>query len=165
MKFLKLAVVALFCAGILPAQANDDEKTYDYELTSAGAVASQKTHCLVKVYCIGKKDKITRDTYLEAAVHGLIFKGYGASDANSNDKGKKALCPEGYDAHKLYFDTFFSSGDYKQFVQLSGGVDPSDVTKVDKKRYRMGRLVLVNYDALRKRLEKDKVVKSLDFLF
>ena len=40
-----------------------------------------------------------------------------------------------------------------------------DVIKMRKGGYKIGMVVMVNYDALRKRLENDKIIKGLDFLF
>lgn len=149
-------------------QAKDDEDKYKYELDSFdGSVAAKEGYCIVKVWNYGKKERLTRDNCMRNAIHGILFKGYMATGNRMADKGKKPLVPEGYDAHKKYFDDFFESGDYLQYVQLTnnGQLNAGDVIKIDKKRYKVGMVVLINYNALRDRLEKDKIIKSLDFLF
>lgn len=73
------------------------------------------------------------------------------------------LCPNGYQDNKRYFDRFFANGTYQQYVVRANSLYP---TGQDNVRVRGGRQVgiqvqlLVNQ--LRKRLEADGVIKSLD---
>ena len=77
-----------------------------------------------------------------------------------------ALVPDGYESHQDYFDAFFASGDYLQFIQPAskGAQQAGDVVKI-KKDYKVGLLVQVNLSALRKRLEKDGITKGVRSLF
>lgn len=77
-----------------------------------------------------------------------------------------ALVPDGYESHHDYFDAFFASGDYLQFIQPAskGAQQAGDVVKM-KKDYKVGLLVQVNLSALRKRLEKDGITKGVRSLF
>lgn len=148
--------------------AKDDETQYLYEIESYnGHIAVADGYCLIKVWNYGKREKLTRDNCSRNAIHGILFKGYSASGSQAYDQGKKPLVPEGYDAHKKYFDDFFESGDYLQYVQITnnGQLSAGDVIKIDKKQYKVGMVVQVNYEGLRDRLEKDNIIKSLDFLF
>ena len=79
----------------------------------------------------------------------------------------KALCPEGYESNKAYFDDFFENGYWRQYVQLTnnGAIAPGDMIKVDKKEYKVGMLVTINVAELRKRLEKDGIIKSMNSFF
>lgn len=163
-----LFVLSLLLALPLTAWAADGEDTYRYELESyEGNVPVQAGSCMVKVWSYGKKEKVTRRECMKNAVHGILFKGYAKADARSADHGRKALVPDGYEAHKKYFKDFFNSGDYLQYVQLTnnGQLTAGDVIKIAKKEYKVGMVVIVNYEALRKRLEKDGVIKALDYLF
>lgn len=144
------------------------KKGYQYEIQSYdGSVAADPHFSIVKVWSYGKREKLTRRECAKNAVHGIIFKGYAAASMRSEDRGFKALCPEGYDTHEDYFDKFFSSGDYLQYVQESsnGELMATDVIKIAKREYKVGMIVVVNTEALRKRLEKDGIIKKLDFLF
>lgn len=88
---------------------------YSYELTYVKDVpASTVGFTVFKVWSYGKKKELlTKDICMRNAVHGLLFKGLAA-----NYSGKQGnvppLCPEGYQAHKEYFDRFFESGEYRQ---------------------------------------------------
>lgn len=146
----------------------DDDDLYRYELESyEGNVAATTGSCIVKVWSYGKKENVTRNVCMRNAVHGILFKGYGAAGDRSADKGRTALVPEGEAAHADYFDTFFDSGDYLQYVQLTnnGQLTAGDVIKISKREYKIGMVVVIDYDALRTRLEKDGIIKSLDYLF
>ena len=169
MRQLLLAVLlSLLCPAMMMAGKGGDDDIYRYEIESFdGRVSSQTGSCVVKVWSYGKKENVTRNVCMKNAVHGVLFKGYAATSGRSADKGREALVPEGYAAHEAYFDEFFDSGDYLQYVQLTnnGQLTAGDVIKVSKREYKIGMVVTIDYDALRKRLEKDKIVKPLDFLF
>lgn len=100
------------------------------------------------------------------AIHALLFKGIAASDVGTQGNFP-AMCPEGYDAHKEYFDGFFDSGDYRQFIQLTsrGAQQAGDVVKTANKEWKVGLLVQVNVNALRKRLEADHVIQGVRSIF
>ena len=99
------------------------------------------------------------------AIHGLLFKGLAASDEGYQGN-VPALVPDGYESHREYFDLFFGSGEFKQFIQLTsrGAQQAGDVIKVGRK-YKVGLLVQVNLNALRKRLEKDGIIGSAKNIF
>jgi hypothetical protein len=54
-----------------------------------------------------------------------------------------------------------------QYVQVTnnGNLAAGDVVKIDKKRYKVGMVVVVNVNGLRKYLEDEKIIEPLDFLF
>ena len=75
---------------------------------------------------------------------------------------KKALAPEVgvEDKHKDYFEKFFKDGgDYMKYVSVSGDGIPQTI-KVGKE-YKIGIIVSVMKDALRKDLEAAGVIKGL----
>lgn len=162
--FLTLLLGLLFLA--TPSNARDkDEEMYNYELEGAsGSFQLQAGWNVVKVWSIGKRESLTKENCMRNAIHGIMFKGFPGYNGNS---GIKALVPEGYEAHKDFFDDFFESGKFKQFVQLTnnGMLQAGDVISLEKKRYKIGMIVMVNTNALREYLEQANIAKGLDFLF
>lgn len=167
---IKAYITALILGISAVAQTADAQGKdgYKYELASYdGSVAGDPGYSIVKVWSYGKREKLTRRECAKNAVHGIIFKGYAASSLRAEDRGKAALCPGGYAEHEEYFDKFFSSGDYLQYVQESnnGELLTTDVIKITRREYKVGMIVVINTAALRKRLEQDGIIKKLDFLF
>lgn len=165
MKRLLILFVAFFAILSTASAKDKDEDMYNYELEAAvGNFGLQAGWNVVKVWSKGKRERLTRENSKRNAVHGIIFKGFPGYDGNT---GVKAIVPEGYEAHKDFFDEFFSSGKYNQFVQLSndGLISAGDVIKIDKREYKVGMIVMVNTTALRAYLAENGVAKDLDFLF
>lgn len=166
LKLFVFTLIAMFSVASFADKKKELDKVYKYELECAkgGAQSKDKKFKIVKVYSFGKKSDNARDLCQENAVHGILFKGYAAEGA---DSGMKALCPEGYNAHKDYFKEFFEKGYWRQYVQLTnnGAIAPGDMIKIDKKEYKVGMLVTINVAELRKRLEKDGIIKSMNSFF
>lgn len=141
---------------------------YNYELSlSKENVAATSGFKIFKVWSYGKKKELlTQDICMRNAIHGLLFKGLAANDVGTQGNFP-ALCPEGYDAHQEYFDGFFESGDYRQFIQLTskGAQQAGDVIKTASKEWKVGLLVQVNVNALRKRLEQDGIIQGARGIF
>jgi hypothetical protein len=99
------------------------------------------------------------------AVHGVIFKGI---PANGSVPGKRPLVPastgdeqQQQQRQAEYFDRFFEDGGaYMRFVTLTS--EKQQVTRVDKRKYRVGVVVVVSYDELRRELENQGIVRKLD---
>lgn len=166
MKSLLLASLLFLLFPFMIMAGNDKE--YKYEIESYnGNVSAQSGSCIIKVWSYGKKEKVTRELCMKNAIHGILFKGYAVTGSRKADRGRKALVPEGYEAHKDYFDKFFDSGDFMQYVQLTnnGQLTAGDVIKISKREYKVGMVIIVDFDALRKRLENDKIIKPLNYLF
>ena len=146
----------------------DETPDYDYELSSVKETASSTSGFKVfKVWSFGpKRQLLTQEIGMRNAIHGLLFKGLVAMDTGTQGS-VPALVPDGYDSHKEYFDVFFGNGEYKQFIQLTsrGAMQAGDVQEVSKKRWKVGLLVQVNMNALRKRLEKDHIIESAANIF
>ena len=159
MKKIAFLLCCMSLFAVLTASAKDEEEnTYRYELENLTDRTMADGQIMVKVWNYGKKEKITRQTCMRNAVHGVIFKGVS---------GGRALCPDGYSAHTDYFDNFFNSGDYMQFVELTnnGNIQPEDRIKISSKEYKIGMVCIINFNALRDRLQKDGVSKGLNSLF
>lgn len=166
MKRILLFLFTLMLA-LPPVTAKDNTPGYDYELSLVKEnVASTSGFKVFKVWSYGKKkEQLTNEIGMRNAIHGLLFKGLAASNIGTQGN-VPALVPDGYESHREYFDLFFESGEYKQFIQLTskGAQQAGDVIKVGK-QYKVGLLVQVNLNALRKRLEKDGIVESATNIF
>ena len=166
MKKLFFILLTLLMCNVA-VSAKDDTPEYNYELSLVkDNIASTSGLKVFKVWSYAKKkEAITQEINMRNAIHGLLFKGLAASDIGSQGN-VPALVPDGYESHREYFDLFFQSGEFKQYVQLTnkGAMQAGDVVKVGK-LYKVGLLVQVNYNALRARLEKDGIVQSVKGIF
>lgn len=143
-------------------QANEATMAWNYEIQQ---VATGKNGSIVtKVWSTSKKPEIAAEQAKKNAVHGVIFKGVPEQDRLPS---KRPLMNDanGYEANRAFFDDFFSDkGAYMRFVTLTtnGALDVGDMLKVNKKEYKVGVQVTVNFDELRKHLEQNGVIKKLD---
>ena len=168
MKNFAFLLICMSLFVVVTATARDDEEdSYRYELENYTDRTMSDGYIMVKVWNYGRKEKITRQTCMRNAVHGVIFKGVSGGRASGLNKGHAALCPDGYSAHTDYFDNFFNSGDYMQFVELTnnGNIQAGDRIKISSKEYKIAMVCIINYNALRDRLQKDGVAKGLNSLF
>lgn len=167
MKRLLFIAICLCMVLSVSAGKKKDFVDYSYELTYVKNLpAVTPGFTVFKVWSYGKKKELlTKDICMRNAIHGLLFKGLAG-----NDSGKQGdvppLCPEGYQAHKEYFDKFFNSGEYRQFIELTsrGAQQAGDVIK-GKKEWQVGMLVQVNIKNLRKRLETDGIIEGTRGIF
>lgn len=163
-------IFPLFFLLILSVSINakkNDLVGYDYELVSAKGISGASVGFRVfKVwsYC-KKREMLTQEICMRNAVHGILFKGLAGTDDQGG--GFNALCPGGYETNPEYFDDFFNSGTFKQFIQLTskGAQQAGDVVKLANKRWKVGLVVQVNVKTLRKRLEQDGIILSTTDIF
>ena len=156
---LSLLVVAM-CAPVFAGakqKANKDTNQFRYEIECAGN-AIQGTY-LVKVWSYSKKAAVAENQCRKNAVHGVIFKGYGGGQGcvsqrpMANNPGVEAQFKE-------YFDKFFAEGgEYQKYASIMSGTTES--VKVGKE-YKVGVVVSVRKDDLRKALEAAGVIKGLN---
>ena len=115
---------------------------------------------LVKVWGVGGNADKAIVAAMRNAVENCLFTGI---QPTATAGAIPPLCPNGYQDNKRYFDRFFANGTYQQYVVRANSLYP---TGQDNVKVRGGRQVgiqvqlLVNQ--LRKRLEADGVIKSLD---
>lgn len=162
----KIIVLTICLLGLLTAaQAGKvDEDLYHYEVDAYdGGVSVAPGYTIMKVWSYGRSKVLTNDYCMRNAVHAILFKGCPGVGSNA---GVKALVPEGYEAHKDFFDDFFK-GKYLQYVQVTnhGMREAGDIYKLKGGRYKVGTVVMINLKALRTYLEGEKIIKPLDFLF
>lgn len=167
LKLLFLSII--MCGSIVGAQAQKraqkqadaDTDNFRYEIEAVD-VAVQGT-CLVKVWTYSKKPIVAISQAQKNALHGIIFKGFTGI---AGVPGRKALVanPAIEQEKAAFFEQFFSDeGPYKRYVSVvaNGAVDPDSLIKVGKE-YKVGIVVAVNIDQLRKALETEGVVKALN---
>jgi hypothetical protein len=141
-------------------KADKDTRRWRYEI-EAVSEGKEGTY-VVKVWSYSKKPKVAVEQAKKNAIHGVIFQGVIGSGRVS---GQPPLTSDpGVEMqHSDFFNVFFKDGgEYMKYVSMSndGSVSPGDRQKVDKE-YKIGVLVSVRKDLLRRDLEKAGVIKGL----
>ncbi len=151
----------LFSQARAKKKAMRDMEAFRYEIECVGT-GVQGTY-LIKVWTYSKKPKVAIEQSKKNAVHGVIFKGFAGGGRGCTSQ--QPLAPaEAEDNFADFFDKFFADGgDYMKYVALSndGSIDSEDRLKVGKE-YKIGVVVSVMKDKLRKDLENAGIVKPLD---
>ncbi len=131
------------------------DKSYEVMVMEIGTDGTK----LLKVWGYAKKKDIAKINAKKNAVAACLFKGA----VGTRDKIVKPIVPNPRtaDQHQAYFDEFFKTGgNYLQYVGITNDATGKDIVKM-KKGYKVGVIVSVNYDALRKEMERAGVVKKL----
>ena len=118
----------------------------------------------MRVWTYSTKPTIAEGQAGKNAVHGIIFKGFPSSMDGTRIVGREPLIndPEIEEANKDYFKEFFKTGGaYQRYVSYIGNGIPDQQIKVGKE-YKIGVVVIVLVDQLRKRLEDDGIIKAMD---
>ncbi len=150
----------LLCLPLLAGaqkQADDRDAAWRYELrpTSVGTPGQ----VVVKVWSVsGKPDEAVAQAGRNA-VHGVIFRGVPAGE---RVPARRPLVSDP-DANADFWTKFFAErGEYRRFVTLTSNsqVADGDVLRLSNEEYRVGVLVSVAYNDLRKYLEEQGIVKA-----
>ena len=140
-----------------------DTHEWRYELDCMGT-GKQGTY-LIKVWSYSKKPRLAIEKAKRNAVHGVIFKGFAAGKQGCKSQKPLARNSNLENEKKSFFTGFFKDGGkYMNFVKASneGAVAAGDRLQVSKKMYKIGIVISVNKDELRKELENAGIIKSLD---
>ncbi len=151
--------------------ADKDTYEWEYDIQCYGSTARQG-HKLVKVWSYSKEKSIATLQAKKNAVHGIIFKGYageGRVCKFSDPLMNKELTDKEY---KAFFKNFFlDDGDFNRFVTQAtdhkGAIEVQKLMKNKKEKkekfhqYKIGVVVNVASNALRKHLEKEGIINSL----
>ena len=117
----------------------------------------------LKVWGYGKRVDLAVTQAKKNAVHACIFRGI---PGNANAMATPALCPDPtiLDNNVDYFYDFFETGStYLGFVNLTTDGIPSGQDKREVKGgYKVAIYVQVMYDNLKKKLQSDGIIKSLN---
>jgi len=164
-KLLLTAIILLLSSTAIFAQAKRKaEKAtqeWRYEIECAG-IGNDGTY-LIKVWSYSKNPKFAISQAKKNAVHGVIFKGFGGAGRGCNSQKALASNPNIEMEKEEFFGPFFEDGGkYMKFVTESsdGNVAAEDRVKVGKE-YKIGVIVSVQKDALRKDLEAAGIIKGL----
>jgi hypothetical protein len=159
-KFLLSLLVAACCmptfASISQKKANKDTNQFRYEIECAGN-AIQGTY-LVKVWSYSKKANVAENQCRKNAVHGVIFKGYGGGQGCVSQR-PLASTPGVEAQFEEYFKSFFADGgEFQKYASIMEGT--TETVKVGKE-YKVGVVVSVRKDDLRKALEAAGIIRGL----
>jgi hypothetical protein len=143
-------------------KADNDTKLWRYEVQCEG-VGNEGTK-LIKVFSYSKKPDVAIEQAKKNAVHAMIFQGFNGNSGVGCPTQKPLTNNPGLEQEKKeFFDSFFADGGkYMKFVSVSGdgSIAVEDRMKVGKE-YKVGVIVSVMYDLLRKDLEAAGIVRSL----
>ena len=141
-------------------KADKQTEEWRYELEGMGT-GTNGTY-LVKVWSYSKKADIAMEQAKKNAVHGIIFKGF--SDVKGGQSQKPLARDPNIEQTKADFfsDFFAEGGKYMKFVSLTndGAIGAGDRIKVGKE-YKVGVIVSVRKEDLRKDLEAAGIIKGL----
>lgn len=143
-------------------KANRDTKIWRYDIECEG-IAKQGSK-LVKVWSYSKNPKHAISHAMKNAVHGIIFKGYAGGGQGCTSLKPLVKSAETEIEFAEFFEKFFmDGGEYLKYVSSAtdGNIAPGDRLKVSKREYKIGAIVNVQFDQLRKRLESEGIVRSL----
>jgi hypothetical protein len=143
-------------------KANEDTKIWRYDLECEG-IAKQGSK-LVKVWSYSKNPKHAISSGMKNAVHGIIFKGYAGGSQGCTSLKPLVKSAETEEKFKEFFDKFFlDGGEYLKYVSAAtdGSIAPGDRLKISRREYKIGVIVNIQFDQLRKRLESEGIIKGL----
>lgn len=161
-----LITLFLISTGNVSAQAKkkieNDTRIWRYETQCVGVgVEGSK---LIKVWSYSKDPVLATEQAKKNAVHAMIFQGFPGNSATGCQTQKPLTNNPALENERAdFFKAFFADGGkYMKFVTLSGdgSINPQDRLKIGKE-YKIGVVVSVMYDQLRKDLEQVGIIKSL----
>lgn len=133
---------------------------WKFEIECSGT-ASDGSY-LVKVWSYGKNAKISSNEVKQNAVYGILFRGFPAGEQGC--KAQKAIIKSAtaYSENEKFFDAFFGKkGDVADYANYATIVSPSPEVMKIQKEYKVGYIVSVQKDALRKAMEDAGIIKGL----
>lgn len=154
-----LMLLSMSTFAITKAKAKANTQAFNYDITCAGNGAAGTY--LVRVSSYSKKQVVAADSNVRDAVHGVIFKGFGAGEGCV---AQKALVrnPGAEIENRPYFSAFFDNNEYRKFASVVAGT--METSKVGG-TYCVTQTVCVYKDELRKTLEAAGVVSGLGSIF
>jgi hypothetical protein len=151
----------LFFSALLYGQSQNTRE-WSYELEGISALGDGKF--VVKIWSYTKKPKLDYNDAKRNAIHGLIFKGYVR-------KGNIPALPPlsnipGLEQTQIdFFNQFFrDGGDYLKYIAVSNenlAIGAGDLIKLNK-GYKIGMIVTVDKNLLKRDLEAAGIIKSLN---
>ncbi len=159
-KFLLSLLVVALCMPVWAGakkKADKDTNQFRYEIECAGN-AIQGTY-LVKVWTYSRKAAVAENQCRKNAVHGVIFKGYGGGQGCVSQR-PMANTPGVETQYSEYFNRFFADGgEFQKYASIMPGT--TETVKVGKE-YKVGVVVSIRKDDLRRALEAAGILKGLN---
>ena len=153
---LLFACLFMTACGTAKKLADTQTQQFRYEMECAGN-GVQGTY-LVKVWSFSNRIDVALEQCRKNAVHGVIFKGYTGRDGCVSQR-PIASTPGVEMEHREFFDSFFADGgEWQKYVTLTEGTQ--EVIDLGKE-YKVGVVVSVAKDDLRRALEAAGVIRSL----
>ncbi len=143
-------------------KANEDTKIWRYDIECEGI--AKRGSKLVKVWSYSKNKKHAISHAMKNAIHGIVFKGYAGGEQGCTPLKPLVKSTETETTYKDFFNDFFKDGgEYLKYVSAAtdGNIAAGDRLKVSRREYKIGAIVNVQYEQLRKRLEKEGIIRSL----
>ena len=152
-RILFLFFVMLSIMSLQAKKVDITQTRYDIEGVNTGT----QGNFLVKVYIYTNKGEATTEQLKYAAVHGVLFRGFSGKGFAK----QKALARPEIEKQKAdFFNAFWSNGDYLQFASVIDAV--ADRVKISGKEYKIGAIVSVSKEFLRKTLESAGIIRGLN---
>lgn len=156
-KSLSILIMLLVCTSS-SIYAADPVWKFDIECSGTASDGSY----LVKVWSYGKNAKISSNEVKQNAVYGILFRGFAAGEQGCKAQKPIIKAQTAYEDNKKFFESFFGKkGDVANYANYATIISPApEVIKVQKE-YKVGYIVSVSKDALRKAMEDAGVIKGL----
>lgn len=152
-------MVMLACTAVYAdkkKKLNQDTDSFRYDIEYCKTASDGMV--MVKVWSYSKRSDLAMKQCRKNAVHGVIFRGYSGEGSSH----RPLVSDPTIESVKAdYFEAFFDEdGPYMRYVgaMMDGS---AEVRKVGKE-YKVGVVVTVNKDMLRKHLEDAGIVRSLN---
>ncbi|MCQ2351538.1 MAG: hypothetical protein MJ003_06150 [Paludibacteraceae bacterium] len=147
--------VSTACMASSKSKADKDTQKWRYEIECAGT-GTAGTY-LVKVWSYSKKQATATNQAVKNAVHGVMFKGVAGGRGCATQRAM-VTDPSVQSAKEDFFNRFFADGgDFQKYGSATG---VPEVVKVGKE-YKVGVVVSVYKDNLRKDLESAGIIRGL----
>ncbi len=159
----KTAICLLFFVGVLYSSCGVSAPASYAPSAGASVECTQMTgdgNCIVLVSESGISVNAATDAALKTAVYYLLFNGIQGSTKNRIHPVPPLITNGGVrDEKRDYFNSFFKDSHYRNYAETISGTIPK-VTKTSS-GYNVSVSVILKKEQLRKKLEKDNIIKSL----
>lgn len=171
MKTLKIYVLLIlifgFCSNATAQRkakriADEDTHEWRYEIECVGT--GENGNYLIKVWSFSRRPDVAAEQAKKNAVHGVIFKGLPSGERGCFSQPPLARSSNLEQEKEQFFEEFFSDGGkYGKFVNLTtnGAIATGDRLRINRREYKIGIIVSVNKDLLRRDLEEAGILRSL----
>lgn len=150
---MKILIISIFLLPNILFGQNNNAWSYELDFISE----TNESCYVLKVWTYSKKPKLNLDQAKKSAIHGIIIRGVKNHPSFTNDITIEKTRSD-------FFNTFFKNGGmYTKYIISTGdgSIGMGDIIKTDK-GYKIGLIVQINHSQLRKDLESQGIIKSLN---